>query len=177
MKKKIFGLAVIAISLVSANSFAQTPNKDKVCTDQSCQAQQLKPKKDKKAPCPFEGLNLTDAQKAKVKEIGAKRQAARADMKKTQKAEKQRLDSAQFARRNEVMKIYLDEIKGVLTPEQYVMFLENSYINANARPGKGFNPQGKGMKDNKGDRPSKDGKRGHDRRDGRGMKQQPTDKK
>lgn len=177
MKKKILGLAVIAISLVSANSFAQTPNKDKTCTDNTCQTQQCKPAKDKKAPCPFNGLNLSDAQKAKVKALGEKRQAARADMKKAKKAEKQRMDSAQLARRNEVMKMYLDELKGILTPEQYVMFLENSYINANGRPGKGFGPQGKdfkGGKDAKDNRPSKDGKRGHSRHDGKGMKQQPT---
>ncbi|MCM1138627.1 MAG: hypothetical protein NC453_08665 [Muribaculum sp.] len=171
MKKKFLGLAVIALSLVSANSFAQAPNKDKTCTDKSCQTtQQCKPSKDKKAPCPFDGLNLTDAQKAKVKELGEKRQAARAKMKKDKKAEKQRMDSAQFARRNEVMKIYLDELKGVLTPEQYVMFLENSYINANGRPGKGFGHQGKDFKSN---HPSKDGKRNHARRDGKGMKLQP----
>lgn len=108
----------------------------------------------------FEGIELTADQKAKIEELNARRRAEaeafrsemksqkkamkeqRGEMKKSgkltdeQKAEmkakraeqmKQRIDRRESCRRD-----YLDNMKSILTPEQYNRFLENSFMNGKA---------------------------------------------
>ena len=105
---------------------------DKPCDKQKCDKQKQKCNKpcDRQRACEFEGLNLTDAQKTQIKAIKeeqmAKRQAAR-QAKEAKKAEQRE------ARQNE-RKEYLAKVKAVLTPEQYVQYLEN----AATRADKGF---------------------------------------
>lgn len=116
MKKLIVALAVAAMT-AGAGIQAQ------VCANaQNCPRAQQCPQQCDSAcmtPCPrqqcaFDNLNLTDAQKQKLKALCEKQQqnkkAAKADRKAAKKAR-------------------LEEIKGILTPEQYVMFLENHFIN------------------------------------------------
>lgn len=169
MKKKILSLALIAMSLVAVNSVAQTnntgtPNQENV----QCQAPG---KKGECAPaCPFEGLNLTDAQKTKIKELNTKRDATRTEKKKELKAEKQRKDATKMSERKNAKKTYLAEVKAILTPEQYVSFLENFYINGGNHHDKALK-QGKHKdKNGKFAHKGKDDKRSHAHRGSKNMK-------
>ena len=143
MKKKILGLALVAMSFVTVNSIAQTPNQNNTCPvnkeNAICKKGNANRVCNQKQVCPFDGLNLSDAQKDQMKQLKAKRDAARAEMKKADKADKQRRDSAKMADRRNAKKEYLEEIKVILTPEQYTMFLENFYINGGNHHAKAFN--------------------------------------
>lgn len=91
---------------------------------------------------PFEGLNLTPEQQAKIDDLRKtcteQRQQARADRRQTR--ENGRRDM-------------LAKIKEILTPEQYVTFLENNFVNAGNKSGK----RGKdAARMNRGDRPCHD---------------------
>lgn len=78
---------------------------------------------------PFEGLNLTGQQQAQLKELREQHAA-----KNKEKCEKARKDKAEAREcRKECKKNYLAQVKAILTPEQYVTFLENTYINTNNR--------------------------------------------
>lgn len=82
---------------------------------------------------PFAGLNLTPEQQAKLDDLRKtcteQRQQARADRRK---ADADRRQARENGRRD-----MLAKIKEILTPEQYVTFLENNFVNAgNHKPGK-----------------------------------------
>lgn len=141
MKKLMIALATVAMT--ASIAFAQTETKacdkkgcpkteqctkdckdctkcDKDCTkcDKPC---------DKQRACEFEGLNLTDAQKEQIKNIKAEQKAkcqAECQAKQAKKAEKK--EARQAARQE-----YLAKIKAVLTPEQYVQYLENAATRGN----------------------------------------------
>ena len=78
------------------------------------------------APCPFEGIELTDAQKEQLKamqdECGANKQKCATDKQARKQAKREARKTAQ--------KEQLAKIKAILTPEQYVTFLENQVVNA-----------------------------------------------
>lgn len=140
MKKKIFGLAMIAISLAAFNGMAQSSAPDtKTCKENVCKEKaDCKMKKDGKKMkenkiCAFEGLNLTDAQKAQLKELNSKRNEARKAQGEARKQEKQRNDSAIMAQRKAEKKAYLEEVKAIIGPDQYVIFLENMVMNGGGR--------------------------------------------
>lgn len=90
-----------------------------------------------KAMCPFEGLNLSDKQKEQLKQLNADRRADRekkiAEKRDDMKAKKEE-GNAKFEEMKAQMKAErkaeLEKIKSILTPEQYVKFLENSFLNA-----------------------------------------------
>lgn len=185
MKKKVLGLALIAMSLMTVNSVAQTNANNNTCpaNKENVQCKKAPDNGKCKPACPFEGLNLTDAQKNQLKQLDTKREAARAEKKKEMKAEKQRRDSAKVADRRNAKKSYLAEIKSILTPEQYVTFLENSFMNGGQYHDKAFK-QGKPGKDGKGmrhhgdrkgkDGKGKDGKRNHAHRNAKSMNNTPA---
>lgn len=87
-----------------------------------------------KDACRFEGLNLTDAQRESIQKINSECRQARADKKaeRREAAGKERAD-------------YLAKIKEVLTPEQYVKFLENEYVKARSAAGRDFRKGKAGM--------------------------------
>ncbi len=152
---------VLSASAVSAqNNRGQrgTAAKDSTCTVKKGEC-------GKQAPCLFDNLNLTDAQKAKI-------QALKDNQKKVKDAQKkergERMEKAQ-AERNNARKDYLANLKTILTPEQYVQFLENNYLAAGRHGGKDVKPGdrrgGKDMKgmrhgDHKGGKDMKPGMRG-----------------
>lgn len=150
MKKFIVALAAVAMTAGIAN--AQDTKTQKCDGPQACNSQQCgNPGDCKKAYCPFDGLNLTDAQKAQIKEIRAKQaEACKANCpdkqakKDAKKAEKQaRREARQQARRD-----FLAQVKTVLTPEQYIQFLENNFVNSKGDR-QGPRPDGKHHKDGK----------------------------
>ncbi len=169
MKKKILGLALMAMSLVAFNGMAQSNSSD----NNSVKQENVRGKKaDKqarpgKAVNPFEGLNLSDAQKSQLQQLDAKHKAQRMQQMQARKENKQRNDSAKIADRRAAKKSYLEEVKAIIGPDQYVVFLENMYING------GVNAHSKAIKQGKekgkpgmaANRRSKDNS-GKDRRQG-----------
>lgn len=136
MKKGILSIAVVAASLFSFNAFAQDksvvtacPNTPAQCVNaQACPANpQACPVK---RPCadPFAGINLTQEQQTKLTALREKCKTNRAA------ADKARKD--RFQQRDSIMRVNkkqrLEEVKAILTPEQYVIFLENMVV---ANPG------------------------------------------
>ncbi len=125
MKKTLLALAVLAGVATAAT--AQTPNAERnaACTPgATCTpaATNCEAGRDAACPNPFEGLNLTAEQQTA---LAALRNECRADR-----------DSC----RAEAKRARLARIKEILTPEQYVTFLENAFVNSpgrsQARPGR-----------------------------------------
>lgn len=124
MKKIFIALSVIAAATFGVN--AQNPSAKTVCPQAPCCNVKAGDKARCTAPNPFEGLNLTEQQQKKIDEL---RQATR--------QQKLANDSIRKANRDQKMRDfknkrseYLKSVKAILTPEQYVQYLENSYINA-----------------------------------------------
>lgn len=119
MKKFIVALAAVAMTagfVAKADDNNNRPCQgarqcDVPCENRPCAAA------DCKAVCPFDNLNLTDAQKEQLKALRAKKIEARKAQKQDKKAAKAECRRAELA-----------EIKAILTPEQYVQFLENNYV-------------------------------------------------
>ncbi len=125
--KKLF-VAVVAVMMTAG--IAANAQDAKKCNKAECNKEQCKEQcaaGECKRACPFEDLNLTDAQKEKIKELNAQkcqdRAAAKADKKADKKADRQaRREAAKQARLD-----YLAQLKTILTPEQYAKYLENEY--------------------------------------------------
>lgn len=160
MTKKLLIMAVALTAMIGLPAVAQNPQQPKQCTEKQCTKKDCDKKDfDKKCtkgqrPCPFEGLQLTESQKAAIDQLQQKRQARQAEMKKDRKAQRQQADSAARFDRQKGMRDYLTEVKAILTPDQYVVFLENMVVNQ---------PQGGpkvGPRGHKGDGPrlQKDGR-------------------
>ncbi|MBD5358220.1 MAG: hypothetical protein HDR88_14715 [Bacteroides sp.] len=89
----------------------------------------------------FEGIELTDEQKTKLNAISFANHSSAdvkkgKDLKKEKDGEKQekmtpeqmrQLREERVAKQQEDRKTYLMQIKEILTPDQYIIFLENSY--------------------------------------------------
>lgn len=137
MKKKILGLAAIAMSLIALPSVAQNKkNNDGRKKQARIENTQCTKdfKKGDRATCIFEGLTLSDTQKDQLKQLNEK-----------QLADRQRNDSTMRAERRASKKAYLEEVKAIIGPDQYVVFLENFYLNG----GQG-NGHGKAIRGQKG---------------------------
>lgn len=160
MKKSVLGLAIAAMSFTAFSTMAQTTacnntascNNEQVCTANTACT---------KGECAlFDGLNLTDTQKAQLQKLNADRKASREQLAKARKESKMRTDSAARADRRASKKQYLEEVKAIIGPDQYVTFLENVYINGGngQRPGNkaAFAKENRGkahaMRPGKGDR-------------------------
>lgn len=113
----------MAVAIMTAGAGIQA----QVCANaQNCpRAQQCQLKCDSactatcpRQQCAFENLNLTDAQKQQLKALCEKQQKSKKESKAERKAD-----------RKAAKKARLKAIKGILTPEQYVMFLENHFLN------------------------------------------------
>ncbi len=144
MKKKIFSIALVLAGMMGTTAIAQTPssNTTPAAKEQGCPACPRG-----KQYNPIEGLNLTDKRQNDLKAL---RESRKADIKKEMSDKKaDRKAMREQAQKNR--KDYLAKIKGILTAEQYVQFLENSYLN---------NRAGVGSNNRKDMRNKKDGKKG-----------------
>lgn len=109
----------------------------------------------------FDGLNLSAEQKSKLESL-AKEQKAHCDKNRKERKDKQekfrqQRDKEQAQARENAKKArrdHLKKIKEILTPEQYIQFLENNYLDSQSKAFKhGKSPRhhkaGKATKDRK----------------------------
>lgn len=163
MKKKLLSLAVAAVAFTSM-AFAQnaTPS---ATTPDGTKTENVKGRKARTGAInPFEGISLSADQQTKLDALKAERkqksEAARAER---QKKQEERLTARRAARRAE-----LDKVKSILTPEQYVKYLENIALGGNRHQKAGKAPRqgkhgGKMARNDKrqGDKKSKQTNRGN----------------
>ncbi len=133
MKKLILSVAIVAATMSGFTAAAKDAKTDKAtATEQKCDGKKCDGREANR-PCPFEGLNLTDTQKEQIKQLRADKKD-----KATQKqAQKQTKKQAKREARQQERREELAKIKAILTPEQYVTYLENLVVNKKAgKPGK-----------------------------------------
>lgn len=139
MNKKLIVAALgLCVLVATPAAFAQTSGNDN--GKKELKADKRGGKRGAEAPNPFEGLNLTADQQTKLEAL--KKECKEASMAKAETRQKQ-VQERKNVNREEAKKARTEElakIKAILTPEQYVKFLENSYLTG--RHGK------KGAKDN-----------------------------
>ena len=148
MKKTLLSLAFAAIGLIAFTSSAQqfaAKTQDDTAKKECC----------KKQPCnknlgmanPMAGIELTAEQQASLKALNEKfynqKKENRQEAKEENKGEKKGY--------RETKKAYLTELQSILTPEQYVTYLENQVLNMGSRQDmhKKHNKEKKDMKDRK----------------------------
>lgn len=164
MKKKVLGLALVAMSLVSFSSMAQNKSNDTTTKQETVKGKKTDKQNRRTQINPFDGLSLTETQKSQLQQLDANRKTARKQQAQTRRENKQRNDSARMAQRQATKKAYLDEVKAIIGPEQYVVFLENMYVNSGGhRHGKSAVSQSKNGNDkaNRKGRGDSKGNRGH----------------
>ena len=113
MRKKIFGLAIIAISLFAANGIAQTPSSAPAGRPDKTKVQKC----DRKEKCQrnlFEGLNLTADQQQKLQQLDSKRKADRKSEAKEIKQKKQEKNQSISMQLNYIIVILLLKLKNLL---------------------------------------------------------------
>lgn len=139
MNKKLIVAALgLCVLVATPAAFAQTSGNDN--GKKELKADKRGGKRGAEAPNPFEGLNLTADQQTKLEAL--KKECKEARMAKAETRQKQ-AQERKNVNREEAKKARTEElakIKAILTPEQYVKFLENNYLTG--RHGK------KGAKDN-----------------------------
>lgn len=169
MKTKVLAIAMMIFAAGSSVCFAANDKKDEKKQATECTQQKKCDKECRKAMNPFEGLNLTADQQAKIEALKANC-PMKADKQKADKQDKKDRKAEMMQKRIQGKRDFLAQLKGILTPEQYVTFLENSFVNGQNRHYKadhnkdGMNKQkdrrdhNKGKFDGKrdrGDRPQK----------------------
>lgn len=164
MKKSIFAVAVAGMTLCGLTAFAQVPATQ--VAGKATPATAVV--NDSPAPVkksPFDGLNLTAAQKTKLEALHAQQAAERkqameqkkakslaakqqkmAERKQAAEKRKARLTAAkqqkmaERAKRDSVKRQaklnYLHKVKEILTPQQYVAYLENIAVGKDAVMGR-----------------------------------------
>lgn len=160
IKKKVLTLAIAVMSTAGFTVMAQNTcnatcsvNKEANCKQGASCDKAPKCKKDKCDKNPFAGINLTETQQTQLKQLAEKHRALRIEKMAADKADKQRNDSVRVAERQEAKKSYLTDVKAVLTPDQYVVFLENFFVNADGgrAPRKATVQKGRDIKQMKAD--------------------------
>lgn len=148
MKKTILTLTLATAALFTSQAFAQTSDSNGCpavpcgavynCNNAQCPYLQ---NPDSCMMNPFASLNLTADQQAKLKELRNKKfQQKTKDIKSRQELRQARRQAC------------LQDIKSILTPEQYVQFLENNFVNGNGYGNAKAYKNGKGPRHHKGNR-------------------------
>lgn len=141
MKKFILGVAcMLALGTMSANAQINNNNCSvQNCATQNCTPQNCTPQNraartcdaSRGPVCMLESLDLTDAQKTKIQEINKKYADRKRELCNLARESKQKNDSVKRSTRSQVRDLRsqkLNDIKSVLTKEQYTQFLENYYL-------------------------------------------------
>ena len=139
MKTKTLVLATILTVFGASVSFAANDNNTDAKNPKEYNLKQNKDgKKCDRAFNPFEGLNLTADQQAKLEAL---RPQGKCDGSGKQNCDKKRdncpLNGDAKVDRRQAKRDYLAKVKAILTPEQYVTFLENMAVSGHDKaPGK-----------------------------------------
>ncbi len=136
MKKKVLTLALAAFALSPLAAVAQNTS-GTVTTVSKESVKCVMPAKKEctgKARCAakadrYEGLDLTETQLTQLRQLDSSRKEAGKERMKTAKENRQANDSMRRAERKAEKKAYLEQVKAIVGPEQYVVFLENMYVN------------------------------------------------
>ncbi len=135
MKKRILGLALIAMSMAAIGANAQTnTNDNSKCTKTECVSSQKCCKGDAYKLCSnaaFDKMNLSSDQKAKLQALEQKKVEARKAAAEARKAQKQQGYNEARAAREAEKKQYLQDLKAIIGPDNYVIFLEDYYVQDN----------------------------------------------
>lgn len=151
MKKKfaIIALALVAAFGVSASAQNAPGNNKK----NNARCEQQRPDRQNRDSVEmavlFEGITLTPEQQTKIQNLRDARKQARAD--RAQQAAQQRADRRKEMR--DAKRQRLADMKEILTPEQYVVYLENIVVSQ---------PENRPMRGGNDGRMARAGKHGHD---------------
>jgi len=134
MKKKIMGMAVMALLLSAFTVSAR----DASCCKDTCKVarcgQQVRCDRNM-AGCDkecnlFEGLTLTDSQKAQLMQLTDNCNAVCSGQMMAARAGRCGADSVCRVERRAAKRKYLEDVKAIIGPDQYVTFLENVVVNS-----------------------------------------------
>lgn len=173
MKKKVLSIALVAMSLVSFSSMAQNKTNDLTVKQETVKGKKADKQSRRTQVNPFDGLNLTETQKSQLQQLDESRKTAREQQAQARRENKHLNDSARIAQRQASKKTYLEEVKAIVGPEQYVIFLENMYVNNGGnRHGKAISSKVKNGKDKatRNGRDDRKGNRGHNHASNRSAK-------
>lgn len=152
MKKVILGISFLMMMAFAGTANAQSqkdncPDKTK-CAKEKCEAGKdcekglecKLPSRDgrkqcMKGECPFEGLNLSEEQQVKVKDLDKALKASRKEMAEAAKTSGTRVTPEERRKNDVALRTkYLSDLKNILSPEQYTEFLQNFYVNQSQNP-------------------------------------------
>lgn len=173
MKKTVIAISIALVSAIGFSAFAQSQ-------------QTVEPKKEKKEKRgdrknmqfsnPFEGITLSAEQQSKLENLrndsmrndSIARNEAKKKHDEMKKANEQKRNEMKQARQQK-KRDYLNNVKAILTPEQYVVFLENTIINqpagkCNVRQRPDNRQKNDNKRNNNNQRPGKDMKKHNHRR-------------
>ncbi len=151
MKKKFMILSVAMASIFGFSAFAQCPDE---CTNSSADNAQCVGARGPQGPqdkryrptnmeeIAFEGILLTPEQQASVNQLKADAKAKCEQAKAQQAAKDANTKAERMAARQEAQREYLKQLQSILTPEQYVTYLENIVV-AQPQGGKAGKVDGK----------------------------------
>ena len=141
MKRNLLSIAFVAISALMITAVA---NDKKDLKDgehkESCKHHKMDKGQRHARPLfnPFEGINLSDKQKEQINKLNADRKK---DFAKKKKERKEKAE-AYYKKGRDVRKKHLNDMKKILTPDQYVKYLENIAMSGPMHK-KGFAPKGR----------------------------------
>lgn len=140
MKTKVLATAMTAVLIMSASAFASNSSakKEQKCTCTECKEcpRCTAPAPDTKRANrpglsmhfnPFEGIELSEQQQAAIKALPSPQAAVIEALKNNKKDKKDKKDFNSGEINRTAYTNYLNSIKQILTPEQYIKFLENTY--------------------------------------------------
>lgn len=127
MNRKFIAIAFAGLSAIFAsNTFAQTKQTCPVAPENCTAAATCSPKAGHHARNCFDGLDLTADQKTRLEQVNKEcREQCTQNNKKAHADRRENMTRFRTER--------LAKIKEILTPEQYVKFLENNFVNGNGK--------------------------------------------
>lgn len=129
MKKTLIAIAFIAAGALAFNvNAANTKSDNKECGNKTECCKKDKAERGRKGQFAkaLEGIQLTEQQQTALNELNTKRAEAR----KARKAEDKEAKAKNVQDAKNGRLEYLKEVQKILTPEQYVTFLENTAVSA-----------------------------------------------
>lgn len=169
--KKILGMALFATMIAVAPAAAQVKDSSTCDTVKTCTKDKSFKKGDKECAlngkCDlYKGISLTENQKTQLQDLDRRQRDQGRQMKKEARELKQAEKEQALADRKErkeameaQKRAYLNEVKQILGPENYVVFLENFYVTVptmkDGRGPKKMDRQGKMVRQGKMDRQGK----------------------